>query len=148
MPTQQQVPVAPGLFTWPSAEPQLIGSKCRECGVVTFPAQHDCPRCMADAMDEHLLATTGELWTFTTQGFIPKSPPYARVETAETFVPYGVGYVELGGEVRVEGRLTENDPAKLRIGMPMRVVLIPLTEDDDGNEVVTFAFAPVEGASS
>ena len=38
------------------------------------------------------------------------------------FVPFAVGYVEFPGCLRVEGRLTENDPARLRIGMPMRVV--------------------------
>ena len=33
--------------------------------------------------------------------------------TTEDFEPYGVGYVELPGEVRVEARLTEADPAQL-----------------------------------
>ena len=40
-----QVPVAEGIFTWPSDEPQLIGSRCAACGIVTFPAQDSCPRC-------------------------------------------------------------------------------------------------------
>ena len=44
----------------------------------------------------------------------------------------------------METRLTESDPAKLRIGMEMELVLIPLATDADGNEVMTFAFAPVE----
>ena len=56
-------------------------------------------------------------------GFPPKSPPYPG--TAGDFVPYGVGYVELPGQVRVEARLTESDPAKLRIGMEMELVLVP-----------------------
>ena len=50
-----QVPVAEGIFTWPSDEPQLIGSRCTECGIVTFPRQDSCPRCASTAM-EHLLA--------------------------------------------------------------------------------------------
>ena len=40
-----QVPIADGLFTWPSNDPRLLGSKCRDCGVVTFPAQSGCPAC-------------------------------------------------------------------------------------------------------
>jgi len=32
--------------------------------------------------------------------------------------------------------------------MEMEMVIVPLTTDDDGNEVVTFAFAPVEGSQS
>ena len=39
-------------------------------------------------------------------------------------MPYGVGYVEFDGYLRVEGRLTEADPARLRIGMPMEVVAV------------------------
>ncbi len=45
--------------------------------------------------------------------------------SADEFEPYGVGYVELPGEVRVEARLTEYDPERLRIGMPMELTLIP-----------------------
>jgi uncharacterized OB-fold protein len=93
-------------------------------------------------MVEHLLPTRGTLWTFTTQGFLPKEP-YAGGETAETFTPYGVGLVQLGDEIRVEGRLTESDPAKLEIGMEVQLVVIPFREDPDGTRVMTFAFEPV-----
>ena len=34
-----QIPVAEGIFTFPSDAPQLIGRRCRACGIVTFPAQ-------------------------------------------------------------------------------------------------------------
>ena len=60
-------------------------------------------------------------------------------------MPYGVGYVDLG-EVRVETRLTKTEG--LRIGMDMELVLVPFRTDDDGNEVVTFAFRPVGGGNS
>ena len=46
------------------------------------------------------------------------------------------------GQLRVEARLTESDPDKLVIGMEMELVLDPLCIDDDGNQVVTYAFAP------
>jgi uncharacterized OB-fold protein len=61
----------------------------------------------------------------------------------DTFKPYGVGYVELPGEVRVEARLTEADPDRLAIGMPMELVLIPAPGGETSG-VVTFAFRPVE----
>lgn len=93
-------------------------------------------------MAEHLLPRRGTLWTFTTQGFLPKEP-YASGETQETFRPYGVGLVQLGEEVRVESRLTEADPSVLHIGMEMVLDVVPFRVDDDGTEVVTFAFRPV-----
>jgi uncharacterized OB-fold protein len=94
-------------------------------------------------MAEHLLSRHGRLWAWTTQEFPPPSPPYAG-PTGEAFEPFGVGYVELGNEVRVETRLTET--SGLSIGMEMELVLVPFRTDENGNEVVTFAFRPSGGA--
>ncbi len=70
------------------------------------------------------LADRGTLFTFTTQAFLPKEP-YTGPETEENFAGYALGYVELPGEVMVETRLTESDPTKLRIGMPVQLVVVP-----------------------
>lgn len=136
-----RVPVAEGVFTWPADDPQLIGSRCTACGIVTFPTQDSCPRCASTEMTEHLLARRGRLWAWTTQEFPPPAPPYAG-PTGAAFVPFGVGYVDLG-DVKVETRLTEADPRRLEHGMEMELALVPFRTDDDGNEVVTFAFRPV-----
>ncbi|HMF04233.1 MAG TPA: OB-fold domain-containing protein [Acidimicrobiia bacterium] len=135
-----QVPVADDLFTWPADEPQLIGSRCTACGMVTFPAQGSCPRCASTEMAQHLLPRRGRLWAWTTQDFPPPSPPFAGARGKE-FVPFGVGYVDLG-DVKVETRLTESDPERLSIGMEMELVVVPFRTDDT-DEVVTFAFRPV-----
>jgi uncharacterized OB-fold protein len=139
-----QTPVAEGIFTWPSDEPQLIGSRCASCAIVTFPAQGSCPRCAATEMAQELLPRRGRLWAWTTQHFPPPSPPYAGPAGAD-FVPFGVGYVELPGHVKVEARLTESDPHQLRPGMEMELVVVPFRREEDGSQVVTFAFRPVAG---
>ena len=72
-----RVPVAEGVFTWPADDPQLIGSRCTACGIVTFPGAGFVPRCASTEMAEHLLARRGRLWAWTTQDFPPPSPPYA-----------------------------------------------------------------------
>lgn len=136
-----QVPVAEGVFTWPAGEPQLIGSRCTKCGIVTFPVQDSCPRCASTDMAEHLLARRGRLWAWTTQEFPPPGPPYAGA-AGKAFVAFGVGYVDLG-DVKVEARLTESDPDALQTGMEMELVVVPFRTDDDGNDIVTFAFRPV-----
>jgi uncharacterized OB-fold protein len=137
-----RVPVADGLFTWPSEEPQLIGGRCTACGIVTFPTQPSCPRCASTAMEDRLLPRRGRLWAWTTQEFPPPSPPYDGA-TGDEFVPFGVGYVELSDEVKVETRLTEADPHRLAHGMAVELTIVPFRTDDDGNEVVTFAFRPL-----
>ena len=135
-------PIADGLIAGTAAEPRLIGSACRTCGTVTFPWQASCPRCTSEDTEERLLGRRGTLWTWTVQCFPPKAPPYA-VPPSEDFEPYGVGYVELPGEVRVEARLTERDPERLRIGMPMELTLVPAPGDA---RRMTFAFRPVDDA--
>ena len=134
-------PIGEGIFTWPAAEPALLGSRCQDCGRAAFPAQSSCAACCSTNVVIEELPRKGTLWTWTIQRFMPKRP-YNSGETEENFSPYGVGYVELPGGVRVEGRLTENDPAKLEIGMDMEVVFYPYRKDEDGTDVINFAFRP------
>lgn len=117
---------------------RLVAGVCRECEKPMFPVRPRCPSCGSSEVAETLLPERGTLWTWTTQGFEPKSPPY--VPDGE-FVPFCVGYVEFDGYLRVEGRLTESEPAHLRIGMPMRVVAV------DHAGIASYAFAPDEDAA-
>lgn len=134
--------LAPELSTWPDENPQLIGSRCGSCGATTFPTQDRCPRCSAADMSEILLPRRGKVVAWTTQGFLPH-PGFAGGQTAETFEPFAVGLVQLGDVVKVEGRLTESDPDKLSFGMEVELTMFPFFVDDDGSEVMAFAFAPV-----
>lgn len=136
------IPVAEGLFSWPSDDPQLIGSKCPACGEVTFPAQTGCPACPCDDCEQIGLSRRGTLWTWTIQHF---PPPHPYLGDPRTFVPFGVGYIELAEGVRVEARLTQNEAERLRIGMEMELVIEPFGLNDRGQRVVTFAFGPVAG---
>ena len=139
-----QKALADDISTWPDTEPVLIGSRCGTCGATTFPVQRHCPGCSSAAMTAEHLPRRGTLVAWTTQGFAP-GPPY-RGPTGSDFVPFGVGLVQLGDVIRVEGRLTENDPTKLEFGMAVELTMIPLATDTDGDELVTLAFAPVGGA--
>lgn len=138
-----QKALAPEISTWPDEDPALIGSECGNCGATVFPAQEHCPKCSKAEMSDVPLPRRGTLVAWTTQGF-PPGAPYAG-PTGKDFVPFGVGLVQLDDVVRVEGRLTENDPAKLQFGMEVELVMVPFAVDVDGDEVVTFAFRPVVG---
>ena len=116
---------------------RLVAATCAACGAVLFPVRERCPACGATELSETLLPERGTLWTWTTQGFEPKSP---YVPSGE-FAPFAVGYVECPGYLRVEGRLAESDPERLRIGMPMRVVAY------DHAGVASYAFAPEDDST-
>ena len=133
-----QTPVAEGLFTVPSGpdeQPALIASE--HDGRLSFPPKPD--------GTPYLLKRQGTLWSFTSQNFRPPAP-YDGNDTPETFQPYLVGYVELEGELIVEGRLTDCTIDQLELGLPMELRLVPYTTRPDGTEVLTYAFAPVAGS--
>ena len=136
-----QVQIDASLYKGPPDAPQLVGSRCAACEEVTFPRQNSCPACTGSATEELLLARRGTLWTFTIQHFPPPVPPYKG--DPENFTPFGVGYVELPEGLRVESRLTECDPEKLAIGMEMELVLEKFVDDENGDEIMKFAFKPV-----
>ncbi len=136
-------PIADDLFTWEDDDPRLIGSRCQVCGAYAFPARTGCAKCGATDMRRCELMSTGTLWTWTSQGFAPKAP-FTGTFMTEPFQPWYVGLVELPGQLRVESILTGCSQDTLRFGLPMRLVTLPFSSDGAGDEVVTFAFAPVE----
>ena len=144
---RKQVPVQDGLFSGSAETVRLIGGRCIDCQNHVFPYQSGCPKCSGTEVAKVELGTEGELWTWTIQGYPPKAPPYVGDVEEHDFEPFGVGYVELPDELRVEARLTEHDPTRLRIGMPKKLVLVPLTINDLDEEVVTFAFAPKDAGN-
>ncbi|WP_030678426.1 Zn-ribbon domain-containing OB-fold protein [Streptomyces cellulosae] len=120
--------------------PRLVGARCSGCGTVVFPRQGSCPRCSDGSMSAHPLPVRGQVWSWTAQAFEPK-PPYRA--PADGYRPYHVGYVDLG-EVLVETRLEVARP-EIRIGLPVRLTTVPAYRDEDGTDVLTFAFRPDPG---
>jgi uncharacterized OB-fold protein len=98
-------------------------------------------------MAELPLPRSGTLVSWTTQEF-PPSANYMGDPTGESFEPFGIGLVQLDDVVRVESRLTECDPEKLDFGMEVALRIVPFYVDKDGNEIMTFAFAPVGAQNS
>ena len=137
--SDKEILVGEGLFVRPkspSEKPHLIGSKCKNCGEVTFPKQPWCANCGGEA-EELLLSSTGRLYSFSN---VYNAPP----EGYRGPVPYGVGSVEVDG-VRVMCYMREWEPEKLKLDMEMELVVDSLFVDDDGNKVIGFWFTPVSG---
>ena len=139
-----QVPIAEGLFTWPSAKPALLASRCRKCGIAAFPVASSCMACSGQDVEIEELPSRGTLWTWTVQQFMPKEP-YKSDETARDFQSV---WRRLSRAPRVASGwrvvLTENDPQKLQIGMEMDVVFEPYRTEENGDEVINFFFRPVQ----
>src|SRR3979411_976043 len=137
---------APNRFVQAGGRAARRGSVCKSCVAVAFPAAASCARCASAEVEIIELPRRGHLWTWTVQRFMPKAP-YRSSETELTFRPFGLGYIELPGALRVESRLLENDPAKLPIGAEMECVLYTHLIAPYGPRLLNYAFAPVRTAS-
>lgn len=96
-------------------------------------------------MEKVELVCWGMLWMWMVQGFLFKLLFYVGDVDLVMFVLFGIGYIELLGQVKVEVCLIENDLVKLKIGMEMELMFVLLIMDVDGNIVMTFVFWFVVG---
>lgn len=137
----EAVAVAPDLFETTPDGVGLVGGRGKTDGRFVFPFPDGAS---AHDFDRVLLGRTGRLWSWTVQRFRPKTPPYAGPPETEAFEPYAVGYVEIPGELIVEGRLVVDDFARLRLGLEMEAMAEPFAVAPDGKVTMTYAFRPVE----
>jgi uncharacterized OB-fold protein len=92
-----------------------------------------------DRMQTKELSRQGKLVSFTVshvgpQGFTP---------------PYAYGWVDLTDGIRLFSLLTDCQPfeERLKLDMPLEMVMDKITEDPDGTEVYGFKFRPLLGGS-
>jgi uncharacterized OB-fold protein len=134
-------PVAPDLFELrDDGGLTLLGGYSPSSGLHHFPRFATCPYTGADDVEPARLPDQGTLWAWTAVTAAP--PGYTGP------VPFGFGVVELTDGLRIVTRITEADPAALTFAMTMRLVADVIAVDDDGTEVVAWAFAPERGHAS
>lgn len=88
------------------------GVKCKKCGGIQYPRQTTCMYCEVQNEFEpiRLSDKTGKLFT------------YSMDERAnEIILPLIRGVVDLDGGGRYYSQLTDRDPAKIEVGMPMEL---------------------------
>lgn len=129
-----KVTLQKGLFEETNGEPALIGSKCRSCGQVLFPAKSVCLNCMSPDVEFIKLSRDGKLYTYTTVYMASEHfPP-----------PYMVGWIELPEDIRIFSQIRGWQEHTLKIGTNMRLYIETLWQDED-REVIGFVFRPVTG---
>jgi uncharacterized OB-fold protein len=127
--------IAPDLFELhDDGSLTLIGGYSPSSGHHHFPRFPLCPYTGADDVEPVRLAERGTVWLWTAVTAPPPGDSGA--------VPFGFGVVELPDGLRLVTRITEADPAALEPGLAMRLVADVVAVDDDGTEVVAWAFAP------
>ena len=143
-------PRVPAIEGWHTMDetPQLLGSRCRDCGTYFFPKQtYFCrnPACEGTEFEEVALSRTGTVWSYTTACYTPPAP----YVPADPFEPFAIAAVELEKErMVVLGQVARGiTAADLAVGMPVELVLEPLHETD--SEIrVTWKWRPLAGGEA
>ncbi|WP_126227662.1 Zn-ribbon domain-containing OB-fold protein [Burkholderia ambifaria] len=109
----------------------LLGSRCKACGQVHFPAVGQCLQCLSEDLETRDLSQEGELFCETT----------VHMKTAHFDPPYHVGYVKLPEGPKIFTPLRAVDGKPFKVGMKMRVEIAPLWSED-GHDVAAYRFYP------
>ena len=93
---------------------KIMGTRCKQCGTVTFPPRADCEKCMASDWEFVQYSGKAKLVTFTQISAAPTG--------FEDMVPYTIGVADLPEGGRVLAWVRDIEPKELRIGMDMKLV--------------------------
>lgn len=134
---RKPLPVVDYLKIPDDGEPYLEGHKCGACGSIFLGERNTCSKCGArDRMETVKLSNEGELYVYS---IVHRSFPGVQV-------PYVSAIVDLAGGGTVKGNLIgiDPDPAKIKMGMPVRVVYKDALgrQDRDGNRYLSYFFEP------
>ena len=131
------LPVVDFLKIPEGGDPYLEGHKCGNCSAVFLGAREVCSKCGARGkFAATKLSNQGNLYVYS---IVCRSFPGIQV-------PYVSAIVDLEGGGTVKGNLigVDADPAKIKMGMPVRVVYKDALgrKDREGNSYLSYFFEP------
>ena len=94
---------------------QVVGTKCKDCGLSFFPARADCYQCLSSNMEWFEVTGTGKLITYS-------KLEYAPVGFGDD-LPYAIALLDYG-DYKVFGRLAPDlSEDEISVGMEMTTVV-------------------------
>lgn len=115
-------------------EPHLVAQECVACGARYFDRRIACAACEAREFRSADIATDGVVDAFT---IVHSAAPGVEV-------PFVAATIDCHGTT-VKGNIvnTPPDPDHVAVGLPVRLVTVPVGTDDDGVLAVSFGFEPL-----
>ncbi len=137
-----------GWYNLDKDRPHLIGTQCQSCKTYYFPKQSNfCrnPDCGSENFAEVPLSSSGTIWSYTSASYKPPEPFVAP----DPFVPYTIAAVELEREkMIILGQVIAGvEPADLKVGDKVELVLDTLYSDEDGEKLI-WKWQPTGGGAS
>jgi len=114
--------------------PHLEANECVKCGARFFDRRNACASCFStDGFTKVPVPTEGEVRAFSIVTF---AAPGVQV-------PFVSAIVNCGG-TSVRGTIVNipPDPEHVKLGMKVRLALVPVGTDDEGTEAINYGFEP------
>jgi uncharacterized OB-fold protein len=130
---KKKIPIKEGIFKLTEGDDgYLTGSQCQACKETFFPKRFVCANCFSEKIKEISLGKKGRIvsYTIARTGF-----PGAAV-----IPPFISGIVELPYQLRLVTLITGYDFDKVQIGDEVDLYFWVAGEDDQGNELMAYAF--------
>lgn len=114
-------------------EPHLVANECLACGARYFDRRNACASCFGTEFHQVRVATAGTVRSFS---IITFAAPGVEV-------PFVAAVVDCDG-TSVRGNIVNcpPDPEHVKLGMAVRLALVPMGTDDNGVEAVNYGFEP------
>jgi uncharacterized OB-fold protein len=119
--------------------PHLVAQECMACRARYFDRRNACASCGGTEFTRADVESEGSLRAFTIVNVAAEGVP----------VPYVAAVVDCAGTA-VSGVIvnTVPDPARVRLGMKLRLTTFPIGTDASGVEGVNYGFEPAEDSDS
>jgi hypothetical protein len=101
---------------------ELRIQRCADCATTRFHPRPACPACASLRFDWITCVGRGRVHTWTVVH--PPTLPAFRART-----PYAAGLIELDEKVFMVGEIRDVDPARIRVGLRVRVAFDDVTEE-------------------
>ncbi len=99
---------------------KVMGTRCRDCGLVFFPPRSDCHQCLSDNVEWFEVSGSGKLVTYSQLQFAPVG--------FEDDLPYCIAVLDYG-DFKVFGRIAREIPAAgIELGMEMKTAVNKLPD--------------------
>ena len=106
---------------------KVMGTRCKDCGLVFFPPRADCYKCLASNVEWFEVSGKGKLLTYSELKFAPVG--------FQDDVPYCIALLDYG-KYKIFGRIAKDVPEdEIKIGMEMKTVV-----NKTSNEQLNYVF--------
>ena len=115
---------------------RLVGSKCTDCGRLSFPNRAVCPKCNSRNNENYQYVGRGKIISFTNINSPPKEHKYN--------LPFAVALIQLMEGPVITAQITDARAEELEIGMEVEMVTRKIMEyNDDGIICYGYKFRPI-----